>query len=102
MDFGFRCILAPSYAALFFNNSFANGLLPVVLGGAVPDRLFREVEATPGYKVAVDLDRQVVVTPSGQGFKFDIDGFRKHSLLNGLDEIGLTLQHADEIRAFEA
>jgi 3-isopropylmalate/(R)-2-methylmalate dehydratase small subunit len=102
MDYGFRCILAPSYADIFFNNCFKNGLLPVILGSDVVDQLFREVEATPGYKVTVDLDKQVVVTPRGQAFKFDIDPFRKHSLLNGLDEIGLTLQHADQIRAFEA
>jgi 3-isopropylmalate/(R)-2-methylmalate dehydratase small subunit len=102
MDYGFRCILAPSYADIFFNNCFKNGLLPVILGNDVVDQLFREVEATPGYKVTVDLDKQVVVTPRGQAFKFDIDPFRKHSLLNGLDEIGLTLQHADQIRAFEA
>ena len=102
MDYGFRCILAPSYADIFFNNCFKNGLLPVILGSDVVDQLFREVEATPGYTVTIDLDKQVVVTPRGQGFKFDIDPFRKHSLLNGLDEIGLTLQHADQIRAFEA
>jgi 3-isopropylmalate/(R)-2-methylmalate dehydratase small subunit len=102
MDYGFRCILAPSYADIFFNNCFKNGLLPVILGSDVIDQLFREVEATPGYKVTVDLDKQVVVTARGQGFKFDVDPFRKHCLLNGLDEIGLTLQHADEIRAFEA
>jgi 3-isopropylmalate/(R)-2-methylmalate dehydratase small subunit len=102
MDYGFRCVLAPSYADIFFNNCFKNGLLPVVLGSDTVDQLFREVEATPGYKVAVDLDRQVVVTPRGQGFEFEIDASRKHSLLNGLDEIGLTLRHADQIRAFEA
>ena len=102
MDYGFRCIVAPSYADIFFNNCFKNGLLPVILGSDAVDQLFREVEATPGYKVTVDLEKQVVVTPRGQGYKFDIDPFRKHCLLNGLDEIGLTLQHADQIRAFES
>jgi len=102
MDYGFRCIVAPSFADIFFNNCFKNGLLPVILGSDAVDQLFREVEATPGYKATVDLDKQVVVTQRGQGFKFEIDPFRKHCLLNGLDEIGLTLQHADQIRAFEA
>jgi 3-isopropylmalate/(R)-2-methylmalate dehydratase small subunit len=102
LDFGFRCVIAPSFADIFFNNCFKNGLLPVVLDAAAVDRLFREVEATPGYRATVDLDKQVVVTQRGEGFGFQIDAFRKHCLLNGLDEIGLTLQHADQIRAFEA
>ncbi len=102
LDYGFRCIIAPSYADIFFNNCFKNGLLPVILDAGAVDQLFREVEATPGYRLVVDLDKQVVLTPRGQAFAFSIDAFRKHCLLNGLDEIGLTLQHADQIRAFEA
>ena len=102
MDYGFRCIVAPSYADIFFNNCFKNGLLPVILGSDAVDQLFREGEATPGYKVTADLEKHVVVTPRGQGYKCDIHPFRKHCLLNGLDEIGLTLQHADQIRAFES
>jgi len=102
LDYGFRCVIAPSYADIFFNNCFKNGLLPVVLEAGAVDQLFREVEATPGYRLVVDLDKQVVLSPRGQAFSFSIDPFRKHCLLNGLDEIGLTLQHADQIRAFEA
>jgi len=102
LDYGFRCIVAPSYADIFFNNCFKNGLLPVILESGAIDQLFREVEATPGYRLVVDLEKQVVLTPRGQAYPFSIDPFRKHCLLNGLDEIGLTLQHADQIRAFEA
>ncbi|MCC7547708.1 MAG: 3-isopropylmalate dehydratase small subunit [Burkholderiales bacterium] len=102
LDFGLRCIIAPSYADIFFNNCFKNGLLPVILEGGAVDQLFREVEATPGYRLVVDLEKQVVLSPRGQAFAFSIDAFRKHCLLNGFDEIGLTLQHADQIRAFEA
>jgi 3-isopropylmalate/(R)-2-methylmalate dehydratase small subunit len=101
-DYGFRAIVAPSFADIFFNNSFKNGLLPVVLPAAVVDQLFRETEATPGYRLTIDLREQLVTTPSGRSFPFAVDAFRKHCLLEGLDEIGLTLQHADEIRAFEA
>jgi 3-isopropylmalate/(R)-2-methylmalate dehydratase small subunit len=102
MDFGFRAIVAPSYADIFFNNCFKNGLLPIVLPGAVVDLLFHEVLAQPGYRLTVDLPQQVVLTPDGKSHAFAIDAFRKHCLVNGLDEIGLTLAHADEIRAFEA
>jgi len=102
MDYGFRAIIAPSYADIFYNNSFKNGLLPIVLDSAAVDQLFRETEATPGYKLTVDLAAQTVTTPSGKAFKFEIDSFRKHCLLNGLDDIGLTLQHVDEIKTFEA
>lgn len=101
-DFGIRAIIAPSFADIFYNNCFKNGLLPIVLPEAQVDQLFKEVEATEGYQLTVDLERQVVVTPSGQEFAFDVDNFRKHCLLNGLDDIGLTLQHADEIKAYEA
>ncbi|MBI3576077.1 MAG: 3-isopropylmalate dehydratase small subunit, partial [Gammaproteobacteria bacterium] len=102
MDYGFRVIIAPSYADIFYNNSFKNGLLPIVLEGDTVDRLFKENASTLGYRLTVDLAAQSVVTPSGERFGFEIDGFRRHYLLNGLDDIGLTLQHVDEIRAYEA
>jgi len=101
MQYGFRAILAPSYADIFFNNSFKNGLLPIILPEAEISRLFEEVEATPGYQLKVDLERQRVIKPDGTELAFDIDPFRKHCLLNGLDDIGLTLEKADKIRAFE-
>ncbi|MEP6879359.1 MAG: 3-isopropylmalate dehydratase small subunit [Nitrosospira sp.] len=100
-DYGFQVIVAPSFADIFFNNCFKIGLLPIVLGANEVDQLFREVQATEGYQLVVDLEDQSVITPGGKSFFFDVDPFRKHSLLNGLDEIGLTLQHADKIRAFE-
>ena len=100
-DYGFQVIIAPSFADIFFNNCFKIGLLPIVLGASDVDQLFREVQATEGYRLVVDLEGQSVTTPGGESFFFDVDPFRKHSLLNGLDEIGLTLQHADRIRAFE-
>ncbi|MCU0868991.1 MAG: 3-isopropylmalate dehydratase small subunit [Burkholderiales bacterium] len=101
-DFGFRALIAPSYADIFHGNCFKNGLLPVVLPAAVVDTLFAETLATPGYRLTVDLAAQTVVTPSGARHAFEVDPFRKHNLLEGLDEIGLTLRHADAIRAFEA
>lgn len=101
-DYGFRAIVAPSYADIFFNNSFKNGLLPVILPADAVERLFVEAQGTPGYRLRIDLAQQKVTTPAGASFDFDIDAYRKHNLLNGLDEIGLTLQHADAIRAFEA
>jgi len=101
-DYGFKAIIAPSYGEIFYNNSLKNGLLPIVLSGPEVDQLFHDVEAFPGFRLVVDLDQQTVATLDGsKTFRFDIDPFRKHSLLNGLDEIGSTLQHADEIRAFE-
>jgi 3-isopropylmalate/(R)-2-methylmalate dehydratase small subunit len=100
-DYGFRVIIATSFADIFYNNCFKNGLLPIVLDFATVDQLFRETALTPGYKLTVDLENQVVITPGGETFQFDIDPFRKHCLLNGLDDIGLTLQHVDEIRAYE-
>jgi 3-isopropylmalate/(R)-2-methylmalate dehydratase small subunit len=100
-DYGFQVIIAPSFADIFFNNCFKIGLLPIVLDADNVDQLFREVETTEGYRLAVNLQEQTVTTPGGKCFQFDIDSFRKHSLLNGLDEIGLTLQQADKIRAFE-
>jgi 3-isopropylmalate/(R)-2-methylmalate dehydratase small subunit len=101
VDYGIRAIIAPSYADIFYNNSFKNGLLPVVLPHAVVGQLFQECEATPGYTLTVDLAGQTVTTPGGAAFGFDVDAFRKHCLLNGLDDIGLTLQHVAEIRAYE-
>jgi 3-isopropylmalate/(R)-2-methylmalate dehydratase small subunit len=103
MEWGFRCVIAPSYADIFFTNSFKNGFLPVVLTEAEVDRLFHEAAAFPGFRLVVDLEKQTVSTVDGaQAFHFPIDPFRKYCLLNGLDEIGLTLRHADKIRAFEA
>jgi 3-isopropylmalate/(R)-2-methylmalate dehydratase small subunit len=101
LDYGFRCIIAPSFADIFFNNSFKNGLLPIVLSEAQVEHLFAEVIAFPGYKLKVDLEQQTVTAASNVGMQFEIDPFRKHCLLNGLDEIGLTLRHADKIRAYE-
>jgi len=101
-DFGFRAIIAPSFADIFYNNCFKNGLLPLVLSEEQVDQLFKEVDATPGYQLEVDLPEQQVRTPSGEAFDFQIDGFRKHALLEGLDEIGLTLKHAEDIRTYEA
>ena len=102
MDYGFRVIIAPSYADIFYQNSLKNGLLPVVLEEAAVQQLFAGVYAQEGYRLGVDLDRQTVTTPSGQVIHFDIDPFRKHCLVNGLDDIGLTLEHVDDIRAYEA
>jgi 3-isopropylmalate/(R)-2-methylmalate dehydratase small subunit len=102
LDYGFRAIIAPSYADIFYNNSFKNGLLPIVLERDAVDQLFRETQATPGYKLTVNLATQSVTTSDGTTFKFEIDAFRKHCLLNGLDDIGLTLEHVDDIRAYEA
>jgi len=102
-DYGFRVLIAPSFADIFFNNCFKNGLLPVVLSAAEVDRLFHETGAFPGFRLTLDLERQTVSAVDGSfTFGFEVEPFRKHCLLNGLDEIGLTLTHADEIRAFEA
>jgi 3-isopropylmalate/(R)-2-methylmalate dehydratase small subunit len=101
-QFGFRAILAPSFADIFFNNSFKNGLLPIVLPEATVAQLFDECFAFPGYQLTVDLERQVIVRPQGEEIAFDVQPFRKYCLLNGFDDIGLTLRHADKIRAFEA
>ncbi|MCP5158538.1 MAG: 3-isopropylmalate dehydratase small subunit [Gammaproteobacteria bacterium] len=100
-EYGIRCVIAPSFADIFFTNSFKSGLLPVVLDTQVVDRLFCESEATPGYRLIVDLPTQTVTTPDGISFPFAIDEFRKQCLINGWDDIGLTLRHADEIRAYE-
>ncbi len=100
-QYGFRAILAPSFADIFFNNSFKNGLLPIVLPEATVARLFDESYAFPGYQLTVDLERQVIVEPGGQEIPFEVNAFRRHCLLNGFDDIGLTLQHKDKILAFE-
>ncbi len=101
-DYGFRAIIAPSFADIFFNNCFKNGLLPIVLSDEQVDELFRETNAQEGYQLTIDLERQVVVKPDGTEIPFQVDAFRRHCLLNGLDDIGLTLEQADAIRAYEA
>jgi 3-isopropylmalate/(R)-2-methylmalate dehydratase small subunit len=102
LDFGFRAVIAPSYGDIFFNNCFKNGLLPIVLQESEVDRLFHDVAAFPGFRLTVDLAQQTVAYPDrSRTFRFEVDPFRKYCLLNGLDEIGLTLRHADKIRAFE-
>lgn len=101
-QYGFRCVIAPSFADIFFNNCFKNGLLPIVLPEAVVAQLFDEVAAFPGYQLTVDLERQVIVKPQGEEIPFEVQAFRKYCLLNGLDDIGLTLRHADKIKAYEA
>jgi len=101
-DYGFRAIIAPSFADIFFNNCFKNGLLPIRLAAEQVDALFKAVEAAPGYRLKIDLERQTITAPDGTVYPFEVEAFRKHCLLNGLDDIGLTLQHVDEIAAFEA
>jgi 3-isopropylmalate/(R)-2-methylmalate dehydratase small subunit len=103
LDYGFRCVIAPSFADIFFTNCFKNGLLPIVLREEEVGFLFHDCAAFPGFRVVVDLERQTVATTDDtKSFRFEIDPFRKYCLLNGLDEIGLTLRHADKIRTFEA
>ena len=101
-QYGFRAILAPSFADIFFNNCFKNGLLPIQLPDATIARLFDDVAAFPGYQLTVDLQRQRIVRPDGTEIEFDVQPFRRECLLNGWDDIGLTLRHVDEIKAFEA
>ena len=101
-DYGFRVIIAPSFAEIFFNNCFKNGLLPIVLPEGEVDALFQAVAATPGLRLAVRLQDQVIRLPDGAQIAFEVDPFRKYRLINGLDDIGLTLQHADKVRAYEA
>ncbi len=101
LDFGFRVIIAPSYADIFFNNCFKNGILPIVLDAQAVDELFQAVAAKEGYQLTVDLVAQTITTPDGKVIPFDVEEFRKHCLLNGLDDIGLTLQQVDEIRDYE-
>ena len=101
-QYGVRAIIAPSYADIFFNNSFKNGLLPIVLSELQVSQLFDEAAAFPGYRLTIDLERQVVVKPDGAEWPFDVQAFRKYCLLNGFDDIGLTLRHAEKIKVFEA
>ncbi|MEO3692977.1 3-isopropylmalate dehydratase small subunit [Roseateles paludis] len=101
-QYGFRALIAPSFADIFFNNCFKNGVLPIVQPEAVVARLFDEVAAFPGYQLTIDLPRQVIVKPDGSELPFDVEPFRKDCLVGGLDDIGLTLRHADTIRSFEA
>lgn len=100
-DYGFDVVIAPSFADIFFNNCFKNGILPIVLSDQQVDGLFKAVEANEGYQLTVDLEAQAIVTPDGQNIEFEVDAFRRHCLLNGLDDIGLTLVHQDEIQAYE-
>jgi len=100
-DFGFRAILAPSFADIFFSNCFKNGLLPIVLPNETIDLLFKSIYANKGYALTIDLENQFVVLPSNEKISFQVDAFRKHCLMHGLDDIGLTMQHSDSIKAFE-
>jgi 3-isopropylmalate/(R)-2-methylmalate dehydratase small subunit len=101
-DYGIRCIIAPSFADIFFNNCAKNGILLIVLNEKVVDQFFKETVATPGYQLAVDLEKQTITKPDGSVVPFEVEASRKHKLLNGLDDIGLTLQHAEAIKVFEA
>ncbi len=101
-DYGFRALVGTTFADIFYNNCFKNGLLPIKLPAAEVDEMFAQVQATPGYKLRIDLDAQTVTRPDGKVLSFDVDPFRKYCLLNGFDDIGLTLRHADKIREFEA
>lgn len=101
LEYGFRSLIAPSFADIFYNNCFKNGILPVVLPSKTVDQLFHEVGAKPGAQMTIDLEEQALVSPSGQTISFEINAFRKHCLLNGLDDIGLTLQHEAKIAAYE-
>lgn len=101
LDFGFKAIIGESFADIFFNNCYKNGIVPIVLPAAEVEALFKQVEATPGYKLVVDLQAQAVIRPDGYGIPFAIDAFRKECLINGWDDIGLTLRHAEKIREFE-
>lgn len=101
LDYGFRAIIAPSFADIFYNNCFKNGILPIILDENQLDGLFKAVELTPNYKLTIDLEAQTITTPTGEVFNFSVDAFRKHCLINGLDDIGITLQYTDEITAYE-
>ena len=100
-DFGFRCLIAPSFADIFFNNCFKNGILPIELDESIVDELFDQVESTEGYTLSVDLEAQQITRPDGSTIPFEVDAFRKHCLLNGLDDIALTLEFSEKISAFE-
>ena len=100
-EYGFRTVIAPSFADIFYNNCFKNGMLPIVLDEAIVDKLMKATLENEGYELTADLERQVVTTPTGEEYAFEVDAFRKHCLLNGLDDIGLTLQQSDSIKAYE-
>jgi 3-isopropylmalate/(R)-2-methylmalate dehydratase small subunit len=100
-DFGFRAVIAPGFADIFFNNSFKNGMLPIVLDAEIVEIIFNEIASQSGFEITVDLKKQLVITQDGEEYSFAVDAFRKHCLLNGLDDISLTLQHAEEIKAYE-
>jgi 3-isopropylmalate/(R)-2-methylmalate dehydratase small subunit len=100
-DDGFRVIIAPSFADIFFNNCFKNGILPIVLDAAIVDELFKDVYANEGYQLTVNLEEQTITKPDGTKFDFEVDAFRKHCLINGLDDIGITMQHVEDIKAYE-
>ncbi|MCB4756158.1 MAG: 3-isopropylmalate dehydratase small subunit [Elusimicrobia bacterium] len=100
-EYGFRVLIAPSFADIFFNNCFKNGILPIVLPSSVVEELFKEAKPQPGYQLTVDLEEQSIQSPAGKTIPFEVNSFRKHCLLNGLDDIGLTLQHEDKIAAYE-
>ncbi len=101
LDYGFRAVIAPSFADIFFNNCFKNGILPIILTEEEVEQLFQAVDKNEGYQLTVNLAKQQVISPDNKTYHFTVDEFRKHCLLNGLDEIGLTLQHADDIRRYE-
>jgi len=101
LDYGFRAIIAPSFAEIFYNNCLKNGILPIVLEEQQIDSLFQAIEATPGYRLTIGLETQTVTMPNSESVRFEVEAFSKHCLLNGLDEIGLTLQYADDITAYE-
>ncbi len=100
-DFGIRCLIAPSFADIFFNNCFKNGILPIELSEEQVESFFQAVNANEGYELSIDLEAQEIKLPTGESIAFEVDAFRKHCLLNGLDDIGLTMENADQIRAFE-
>jgi 3-isopropylmalate/(R)-2-methylmalate dehydratase small subunit len=102
LDYGFRCLIAPSFADIFYNNCFKNGMLPIKLPDVLVEEIFKRVRQTPGYRLLVDLEKQKITSPDGLEIAFEVDPFRRHCLLNGLDDIGLTLQHEDKISQYEA
>jgi 3-isopropylmalate/(R)-2-methylmalate dehydratase small subunit len=101
LDYGFRCLIAPSFADIFYNNCFKNGILPIRLSEEQVDTIFQRVRATPGFRLRVDLERKTIASPDGITFEFEVEEFRRHCLLNGLDDIGLTLQHEEKITRYE-
>ena len=101
LDYGFRVVIAPSFADIFFNNCFKNGILPIVLPADAVDNIFNEIDTIEGYQLKIDLPSQTITKPNGETIIFDVDDFRKHCLVNGLDDIGMTLEHVDDIKAYE-